>query len=87
MSADKHPEHHKRDLLLSDRISQSTVKDIMLMTFESEIEKVISSMDFCLDYFPELLTLPEYVVQVKEIIQPLKDYIKNLEENRYAATL
>ena len=59
----------------------------MLMTFESEIEKVISSMDFCLDYFPELLTLPEYVVQVKEIIQPLKDYIKNLEENRYAATL
>ena len=59
----------------------------MLMTFESEIEKVISSMDFCLDYFPELLTLPEYVVQVKKIIQPLKDYIKNLEENRYAATL
>ena len=57
------------------------------MTFESEIEKVISSMDFCLDYFPELLTLPEYVVQVKEIIQPLKDYIKNLEENRYATTL
>ena len=59
----------------------------MLMTFESEIEKVISSMDFCLDYFPELLTLPEYVIQVKEIIQPLKDYIKNLEEKRYAATL
>lgn len=29
MSADKHPEHHKRDLLLSDRISQSTVKDII----------------------------------------------------------
>ena len=28
MSADKHPEHHKRDLLLSDRISQSTATGI-----------------------------------------------------------
>lgn len=34
MSADKHPEHHKRDLLLSDRISQSTVKDIIKDIFE-----------------------------------------------------
>lgn len=86
----------KRDLMKAIRMCDAThipsdtnkiTPQDMLMTFESEIEKVISSMDFCLDYFPELLTLPEYVVQVKEIIQPLKDYIKNLEENRYAATL
>ena len=87
---------NKRDLMKAIRMCDVThipsdtnkiTPQDMLMTFESEIEKVISSMDFCLDYFPELLTLPEYVVQVKEIIQPLKDYIKNLEENRYAATL
>lgn len=87
---------NKRDLMRAIRMCDAThipsdtnkiTPQDMLMTFESEIEKVISSMDFCLDYFPELLTLPEYVVQVKEIIQPLKDYIKNLEENRYAATL
>ena len=30
MSADKYPERHKRDLLLSDRISQGTVKDIII---------------------------------------------------------
>ena len=34
MSADKHPEHHKRDLLLSDRISKGTVKDIIKDIFE-----------------------------------------------------
>ena len=87
---------NKRDLMKAIRMCDAThipsdtnkiTPHDMLMTFESEIEKVISSMDFCLDYFPELLTLPEYVVQVKKIIQPLKDYIKNLEENRYAATL
>lgn len=87
---------NKRDLMKAIRMCDAThippdtnkiTPQDMLMTFESEIEKVISSMDFCLDYFPELLTLPEYVVQVKEIIQPLKDYIKNLKENRYAATL
>ena len=87
---------NKRDLMKAIRMCDAThipsdtnkiTPQDMLMTFESEIEKVISSMDFCLDYFPELLTLPEYVIQVKEIIQPLKDYIKNLEENRYAATL
>ena len=87
---------NKRDLMKAIRMCDAThipsdtnkiTPQDMLMTFESEIEKVISSMDFCLDYFPELLTLPEYVVQVKEIIQPLKDYIKNLEEKRYAATL
>lgn len=87
---------NKRDLMKAIRMCDAThipsdtnkiTPQDMLMTFESEIEKVISSMDFCLDYFPELLTLPEYVVQVKEIIQPLKDYIKNLEENRYATTL
>lgn len=87
---------NKRDLMKAIRMCDAThipsdtnkiTPQDMLMTFESEIEKVISSMDFCLDYFPELLTLPEYVVQVKKIIQTLKDYIKNLEENRYAATL
>ena len=35
MSADKHPEHHKRELLLSDRISQGTVKDIIKDIFKS----------------------------------------------------
>lgn len=87
---------NKRDLMKAIRMCDAThipsdtnkiTPQDMLMTFESEIEKVISSMDFCLDYFPELLTLPEYVVQVKEIIQSLKDYIKNLEENRYAAII
>lgn len=34
MSADKYPERHKRDLLLSDRISQGTVKDIIKDIFE-----------------------------------------------------
>ena len=86
----------KRDLMKAIRMCDAThipsdknkiTPSDMLLTFQSEVEKVISSMDFCLDYFPELLTLPEYVVQVKEIIQPLKDYIKNLEENRYAAAL
>jgi len=95
-SEEKARNKNKRDLMKAIRMCDAThipsdtnkiTPQDMLMTFESEIEKVISSMDFCLDYFPELLTLPEYVVQVKEIIQPLKDYIKNLEENRYAATL
>lgn len=34
MSADKYPERHKRDLLLSDRISQGTVKDIIKDIFK-----------------------------------------------------
>ncbi len=34
MSAEKYPERHKRDLLLSDRISQGTVKDIIKDIFE-----------------------------------------------------
>lgn len=34
MSEDKHQERHKRDLLLSDRISQGTVKDIIKDIFE-----------------------------------------------------
>ena len=34
MSTDKHLEHHKRDLLLSDRIAQGTVKDIIKDIFE-----------------------------------------------------
>ena len=34
MSAEKYPKRHKRDLLLSDRISQGTVKDIIKDIFE-----------------------------------------------------
>ena len=34
MSADKYPERHKRDFLLSDRISQGAVKDIIKDIFE-----------------------------------------------------
>lgn len=34
MSADKYPERHKRDLLLSDRISQGRVKNIIKDIFE-----------------------------------------------------
>ena len=56
----------------------------MLLTFQSEIEKVMSSMDFCFDYFPQLLTEKKYISKVQEIIEPLKDYIKDLEEKRYA---
>ncbi len=55
-----------------------------LLTFQSEAEKFIETMDFCFDYSPELLTEQKYLTEVKEIIEPLKDYIKNLEENRYA---
>ena len=54
----------------------------MLMTFSSEAEKFVRSMDFCFDYFPQLLTEPEYFEQVKKVIQPVKDYIKTLEENK-----
>ena len=54
----------------------------MLMTFISEAEKFVRSMDFCFDYFPELLTEPKYFEQVKKVIQPVKDYIKTLEENK-----
>ncbi len=52
----------------------------MLMTFCSEMEKVVDSMDFCLGYSPELLTDPKYFTQVKKAIQPVKDYFRNLEE-------
>lgn len=34
MSADKSPERHTRDLLLSDRISKGTVKDMIKDIFE-----------------------------------------------------
>ena len=34
MSTDKHPEHHKRDLLLSDDISQSAVTGVIKDIFE-----------------------------------------------------
>ena len=54
----------------------------MLMIFSSEAEKFVRSMDFCFDYFPELLTDPEYFEQVKKAIQPVKDYIKTLEKNK-----
>ena len=59
----------------------------MLMTFESAVEKVMNSMDFYFDYFPELLTEKKYISKVQEIIKPLKDYIKNLEDNRYEKTI
>lgn len=54
----------------------------MLMTFGSEAEKFVESMNLCFDYFPQLLTEPEYFEQVKKAIQPVKDYIKTLEENK-----
>ena len=34
MSENKYPEHKKRNLLLSNRISQSSVKDVMESIFE-----------------------------------------------------
>lgn len=83
----------KRDLSKSIQILDEThmpsknnrIKpEDMLLTFQSEVEKVISSMDFCFDYSPELLTEAMYLSEVKESIKQLKDYIKNLEENRYA---
>ena len=83
----------KRDLSKSIQILDEThmpsknnkIKpEDMLLTFQSEVEKVISSMDFCFDYSPELLTEAKYLSEVKESIKQLKDYIKNLEENRYA---
>lgn len=54
----------------------------MLMTFSSEAEKFVDSMNFCLNYMPELLTEPKYFEQVKRVIRPVKDYIKTLEENK-----
>lgn len=83
----------KRDLSKSIQILDEThmpsknnkIKpEDMLLTFQSEVEKVISSMDFCFDYSPELLTEAMYLSEVKESIKQLKDYIKDLEENRYA---
>ena len=83
----------KRDLSKSIQILDEThmpsknnkIKpEDMLLTFQSEVEKVISSMDFCFDYSPELLTEAKYLSEVKESIKQLKDYIKDLEENRYA---
>lgn len=86
----------KRDLMKAIQMCDAThipsdknkiTPSDMLLTFQSEVEKVISSMDFCLDYCPELLTASEYLTKVKGIVNQLKDYIKDLEENRYAATL
>ena len=87
---------NKRDLMKAIRMCDAThipsdtnkiTPQDMLLTFQSEVEKVISSMDFCLDYCPELLTASEYLTKVKGIVNQLKDYIKDLEENRYAATI
>lgn len=87
---------NKRDLMKAIRMCDAThipsdtnkiTPQDMLLTFQSEVEKVISSMDFCLDYCPELLTASEYLTKVKGIVNQLKDYIKDLEENRYAAAL
>ena len=38
MSADKRPERHTRDLLLSDRISKGTVKNILKDIFEINLD-------------------------------------------------
>ena len=90
---EKEQRKKKRDLSKSIQILDEThmpsknnkIKpEDMLLTFQSEVEKVISSMDFCFDYSPELLTEAMYLSEVKESIKQLKDYIKNLEENRYA---
>ena len=49
----------------------------MLMTFSSEAEKFVRSMDFCFDYFPQLLTEPEYFEQVKKSNSAGKRLYKN----------
>ena len=55
----------------------------MLMTLQSEVDKFIGTMDFCLNYSPELLTETQYLSEVNESVKKLKVYIKDLEENRY----
>jgi len=89
----KEPNKSKRDFLQALRRLDAThmpsetnkiQPEDTLLTFQSEVEKFIETMDFCFDYSPELLTEQKYLTEVKEIIEPLKDYIKNLEENRYA---
>ena len=52
------------------------------MTFSGESENFISIISGYLDYMPELLTDPKYFEQVKEVIQPVKDFINTLEENK-----
>ena len=52
------------------------------MTFSSEAEKFVDSMNFCLNYMPQLLTEAKYFEQVKKALQPVKEYIKILEENK-----
>ena len=54
----------------------------ILMTFSGESENFISIISGYLDYMPELLTDPKYFEQVKEVIQPVKDFINTLEENK-----
>ena len=52
------------------------------MTFSGASENFISIISHYLDYMPELLTDPKYFQQVKNAIQPVKDFIKTLEENK-----
>ena len=40
MSTEKYPEHKKRTLLLSDRISQGSVKSIMVKILEGRVVKI-----------------------------------------------
>ena len=54
----------------------------ILMTFSGASENFISIISHYLDYMPELLTDPKYFQQVKNAIQPVKDFIKTLEENK-----
>lgn len=51
----------------------------MLMTFQSEVEKFIDTMDFCLGYSPELLSEKRYSSEVEMSLEKLEDYIKNLK--------
>lgn len=75
MSADKYPERHKRDLLLSDRISQGTVKDIIKDIFE---------INFDDDEKEEIYKDWERKPMIKE--ETLRDYISRKAEWYIPAT-
>lgn len=88
---EKEKRRKKRDFMKSLAILDATHRpsptnkiqpEDMLMTFSSEAEKFVDSMNFCLNYMPELLTEPKYFEQVKRVIRPVKEYIKTLEENK-----
>lgn len=91
---EKEQRKNKRDLMKALKALDAThmadgVKKIdpdnILDIFQSEVDKVIESMNFCFAYFPQLLTEQRYLLRVKELVKQLNDYIKDLEENRYEA--